>query len=100
LALERSVTTNGGPYEGALNEAADLLDPLIREIITKDHIVGERADVVLDRVQGRTNEDQLTSFESVGTAIEDLALAYLVIDAAATNGITSDGPLPTRYKLG
>jgi alanine dehydrogenase len=69
-------------FDGAMKEAGDLLDPLRRKIITRRHIVGELADLVLDRVKGRTHEGEITLFKSVGTAIEDLALAYLVVEAA------------------
>jgi len=81
-------------YDGAMKEAGDLLDPLKRKIITRKHIVGELADLVLDRVKGRIFEDEITLFKSVGTAIEDLALAYFVIEAAA--GGATDVPKMDR----
>jgi len=70
-------------YDGALKEAGDLLDPLERKIITRKHILGELVDLVVERVKGRTHEDEITLFKSVGTAIEDLALAHLVVESAA-----------------
>jgi ornithine cyclodeaminase len=69
-------------YAGALQEAGDLLNPLQRAIISRTHILGELADLVRERVKGRTHEDQITLFKSVGTAIEDLAIASLVVAAA------------------
>ncbi len=69
-------------YEGALQEAGDLLDPLQRAIITREHIRGELTDLIVGRVRGRTEAGEITLFKSVGTAIEDLATASLVVAAA------------------
>lgn len=65
--------------EGALSEAGDLLDPLARGILSRDRIEGELADLVGGRVAGRTDDDELTLFKSVGTAIEDLAAAKMIV---------------------
>jgi ornithine cyclodeaminase len=69
-------------FEGALTEAGDLLDPLARQVITRGRIEGELADLVCGRVKGRKNRDEITLFKSVGTAIEDLAAAQLVVARA------------------
>ncbi|HEY5756757.1 MAG TPA: hypothetical protein VIU34_13090 [Steroidobacter sp.] len=67
--------------DGALAEAGDLLDPLARGVIGHRHIEAELADLVCGRHRGRSNDDELTLFKSVGTAIEDLAAARLIVDA-------------------
>lgn len=69
--------------EGALSEAGDLLDPLERKVISPEHIVGELRDLVNGRVHGRRNDSEITLFKSVGTAVEDLALARFVVDRGA-----------------
>jgi alanine dehydrogenase len=66
-------------YEGALAEAGDLLDPLKRGIITRENIVGELAELVRGRVQGRERQDEIIVFKSVGTALEDLAAAQMIV---------------------
>jgi ornithine cyclodeaminase len=70
-------------FEGALTEAGDLLDPLERGVIARDRIEGELADLVKDRVQGRRIREEVTLFKSVGTALEDLAAARLILDSSA-----------------
>jgi alanine dehydrogenase len=65
-------------YAGALSEAGDLTQPIARGVITREHIVGELAQVLRGDVQGRTHADEITLFKSVGTALEDLAAARWV----------------------
>jgi len=69
-------------YEGALAEAGDLLQPLERGTIRRDRIEGELADLVSGRAAGRQGAEEIILFKSVGTAIEDLAAAKLIVAAA------------------
>ncbi len=69
-------------FEGALTEAGDLLEPLRRGVIERAQIEGELADMVCGRVRGRLSESEITLFKSVGTAVEDLAAARLIVTAA------------------
>lgn len=69
-------------FTGALAEAGDILDPLRRGIIRRERIEGELADLVCGRVPGRRDEGEITLFKSVGTAIEDLAAARLLVAGA------------------
>lgn len=70
-------------FEGALAEAGDLLEPLKRGLISRERIEGELADLVSGRATGRRRSDEIILFKSVGTAIEDLAAAQLIVAAAA-----------------
>ncbi len=72
--------------EAALSEAGDLLEPIGRGLIGADRIEGELADLVSSRVTGRRGADEITLFKSVGTAIEDLAAAKLIVAAASERG--------------
>jgi ornithine cyclodeaminase len=67
---------------GAFAEAGDILDPLQRGVISKDKILGELSDLVRGHCRGRTHPEEITLFKSVGTAIEDLAAAQLIVGAA------------------
>jgi alanine dehydrogenase len=62
-------------FEGALSEAGDLLDPMARGVIARDHVKGELTDLVRGTVKGREDDTQVTLFKSVGSAIEDFAAA-------------------------
>lgn len=75
---------------GALAEAGDLLHPLRRGVIDRRRIEGELADLVSGRVSGRREQDEIILFKSVGTAIEDLAAAQLIVAAAGKSSADSD----------
>ena len=64
---------------GALAEAGDLLQPLQRGVIDRAQVLGELADLVRGTLRARISPDDVTLFKSVGTALEDLAAAELVI---------------------
>jgi ornithine cyclodeaminase len=69
-------------YAGALTEAGDLMVPLERGVIAREQVVAELAELVRGERAGRSDEAQITLFKSVGTALEDLAAAELVTEAA------------------
>jgi len=64
---------------GALAEAGDLVQTLARGVITPAHISGELAELLRGDCAGRTAPEQITLFKSVGTALEDLAAAQLML---------------------
>ena len=68
-------------YAGTLKEAGDILQPLREGVIQESDIVGELADLARGLDPGRRGDDEITLFKSVGTALEDLAAAELVIAA-------------------
>ena len=64
---------------GALAEAGDLVQALERGVIAPSAITGDLAELLRMECAGRTADDQITFFKSVGTALEDLAAAQLVV---------------------
>ncbi len=66
-------------YAGALAEAGDLLSPLASGAICRESVVAELADLVRGDRRGRTSAAEITMFKSVGTALEDLCAASLVV---------------------
>jgi ornithine cyclodeaminase/alanine dehydrogenase-like protein (mu-crystallin family) len=66
-------------FAGALAEAGDLTQPLERGAIAREHVRGELAQLLRGEVEGRVHGDDITLFKSVGTALEDLAAAALVV---------------------
>ncbi len=72
-------------FEGAMTEAGDILDPLSRGVITREQVEAQLADLASGRHVGRVADDELVTFKSVGTAIEDLAAAQAVLAAAYRN---------------
>ncbi len=72
-------------YAGALAEAGDLVQPLVAGVIQRGHILGELADLVCMRHPGRRDLLERTLFKSVGTALEDLAAAALVLKVVSAD---------------
>jgi ornithine cyclodeaminase len=70
-------------YAGALAEAADIVEPIERGVIARADVLAELAQLVSGEVAGRTSPADITLFKSVGTAIEDLAAARLLLQIAA-----------------
>jgi ornithine cyclodeaminase/alanine dehydrogenase-like protein (mu-crystallin family) len=68
--------------ESTLNEAGDYLFPMREGAIGPEHIRGEIGEILIGAVQGRTSEDELTVFKSLGLAVEDLAAAEHVLRRA------------------
>ena len=67
----------------ALLKSGDLLGPLERNVITPGAVRGTLASLARGESGGRRSETERTVFKSVGTALEDLAAAMLVLRRVA-----------------
>lgn len=76
-----------------LAEAGDILIPIQEGIITEAHIHGELGQVIAGQVAGRTSDEQITLFKSVGLALQDVATAARVYALAMERGIGTPLPL-------
>jgi len=65
--------------EGIKHEAGDILIPIAEGAITWDHVYAELKELVSGKKPGRTPEDTITVFKSVGIAIQDSSVANLVL---------------------
>jgi alanine dehydrogenase len=65
-------------YDGALQEAGDLLMPIKNGSVERSHIIADLHEIASGKKPGRTNPDQITLFKSVGCALEDLVTAQLI----------------------
>lgn len=66
-------------YAGALQEAGDLVQPLARGLLARERVRAELRELVMGAHPGRRRADEITLFKSVGTALEDLCAARLVL---------------------
>ncbi|HEU5491012.1 MAG TPA: ornithine cyclodeaminase family protein [Gaiellaceae bacterium] len=73
--------------ESCLNEAGDYILAAAEGAIGPDHIKAELGEVLAGMQPGREHEDELTVFESLGIAVEDLASAELVVRRARERGV-------------
>ncbi len=76
-----------GAHAEIVDEAGDLLVPLAKGFISRDHLRGELADLVTGQVKGRTSNDEITVFKSVGYALEDAVTAHLAYLKAVRLGV-------------
>jgi len=82
--LRRSDVISVDTRSGVFSEAGDC-------VIAKSWLRPERAcelsEIVCERVPGRTSDEQITLFKSVGTAVQDVALAVKIYSNAVALGL-------------
>jgi alanine dehydrogenase len=61
--------------------------PLSEGIITEEDIAGEIGEVIAERKQGRTSDDDVTVFDSTGIALQDSATVPLEYERAVAAGV-------------
>lgn len=59
-------------------ESGEYLIPLEEGMITEKHIIGSIGELLLGKVQGRLSDCDITVFDALGLAVEDVASAKLV----------------------
>jgi alanine dehydrogenase len=69
-------------YEGALQEAGDLLIPIKNGTIARSHVAADLHEIASGKKAARTNAESITLFKSVGCALEDLVTAQLICQHA------------------
>jgi ornithine cyclodeaminase len=76
--------------ESCLNEAGDFILAAAEGAVGPEHIRAELGEVLAGMHPGREHEDELTVFESLGIAVEDLASAELVARRARERGVGTE----------
>jgi alanine dehydrogenase len=76
--------------EASLAEAGDLLIPLQQGVMTEDHIYAELGEVAAGHKPGRASPEEITLFKSVGVAVQDVAAAGAVLEAAQRLGLGTE----------
>ena len=61
--------------EGLFSEAGDIIDPIQANLVKPEEFI-ELGELVLNGQYGRQNDQQITLFKSVGTAILDVYVGY------------------------
>jgi ornithine cyclodeaminase/alanine dehydrogenase-like protein (mu-crystallin family) len=67
-------------------EIGELQHALAAGLMTRAQVHAELADVVAGRRPGRTRDDEITVFDSTGTALQDVAAAIVVYEKANAMG--------------
>jgi ornithine cyclodeaminase len=90
-----AVTVAGSSFfvdrrESALKEAGDFVLAAAEGAVGPEHIKAELGEVLAGLHPGREHDDELTVFESLGIAVEDLAAAELVVRRAREQGVGAE----------
>jgi alanine dehydrogenase len=67
-------------------EIGELQHALAAGLMTREGVHAELAEVVAGRRPGRTRDDEITVFDSSGTALQDVAAAIVVYEKALATG--------------
>lgn len=86
VVLQRASKIFFDSQDAVLSEAGDILIPLEKGIITKADFTGDIGDVLLGKLAGRENEEEIIVFKSVGIGAQDLVTAKFIYDKALEKG--------------
>ena len=84
--VDEYVVCNSRAYvdtrEGVLHECGSFLKPIKNGAYDFKRVIGEIGELILEKVPGRTSEDEMTFFCSVGSAVQDVVVAKKIYDKA------------------
>ncbi|HXR94480.1 MAG TPA: ornithine cyclodeaminase family protein [Rhizomicrobium sp.] len=63
----------------ALSQAGELLHAIEQRVVDQSHVKGEIGEVLSGKAPGRSSEDQITIYKSLGHAAQDIALAHAAL---------------------
>ena len=61
--------------QSCFSESGDIIIPLSKELLPENSFKGEIGDVLTGKIAGRSFDEEITIFKSVGLAVQDLATA-------------------------
>ena len=61
--------------DGLWEAAGDILIPYNKGLIGKDKVTGSVGEVLVGKINGRVNKEEITLYESVGSCVLDIAIA-------------------------
>lgn len=79
-----------GHKASCLSEAGDFIQLLQQGKMTPEHIHAELGEIVAGRKAGRTSDDEVTFFKSVGNAVQDLMAASRVVSVAEERNLGTE----------
>lgn len=59
-------------------ESGEYLIPLKEGLITEQHIIGSVGELLLGKCEGRVSDEDITVFDALGLAVEDIAASVMV----------------------
>lgn len=79
-AVRRSAVLVTEHVDGLWEAAGDILIPLREGLISRDVVTGSVGDLLAGKIQGRTDDQQITLYESVGSCVLDVAVSIAVYE--------------------
>ena len=76
-------------YQSCITEAGEIINAMKSGEISEDHIFGELGEIASGKKFGRISDREITLFKSVGNAVQDLAVANVVLENAEKNNVGS-----------
>lgn len=76
----------GDNRDSVMHESGDFLIPIREGAYGEDHFAGTLGDVLLGKIQGRKDDREITVFEGLGMAVEDIACAAYLYENALKGG--------------
>ena len=68
--------------DGVLSESGDFLIPMDQKTFSESDVTGELGEAIMGKYPSRENDDEITFFKSVGTAVLDLVTAKRIYEKA------------------
>jgi ornithine cyclodeaminase len=90
VILERASKLYFDSEEAVLSEAGDILIPLEDGIITKDDFTGDIGEVLMGKIGGRENDEEIIVFKTVGIGAQDLVTAQKIYERALEEKIGTE----------
>lgn len=73
--------------DGALSESGDLIQPIKKGVFSKNRVTGELGEVIAGKAPGRESDDEMTFFNTTGSAALDIVTAKRIYECALKQGI-------------
>jgi len=73
-------------------EAGELKHAIDAGLVSESHILGEIGEVLSGSVSGRTGNNDITVYKSLGVAAQDLAAAHVIYERAVRDGLGTRAP--------
>lgn len=73
-----------------IKEAGDIIQAIEKGEITKNDIIGELGELVVNKIKGRQDDNSITFFKSVGNAAQDLVCGSYLLEEAQKENIGTE----------
>ncbi|MGM0165586.1 hypothetical protein IGI39_000528 [Enterococcus sp. AZ135] len=90
VVLERASKIYFDSEDAVLSEAGDILIPLEDGTITKDDFTGDIGEVLMGKIGGRENDEEIIVFKTVGIGAQDLVTAQKIYERALEEKIGTE----------